>query len=100
MAALRPSGTPQIDSQIDREAFEERAAIREFDAGYSRGDAELLAAWEMTQALFQRLTAREWLARYAPERLPAGDKPENYPIAHAAPGNEFYIERERRGTRR
>jgi hypothetical protein len=67
---------------IDRELYEERAAIREYEGGYSRNDAELLAAWELTQALFARLTAREWLARYAPERLLVGDKPENYPAAH------------------
>jgi hypothetical protein len=66
----------------------------------SRDDAEMLAAWEMTQALFARLTAREWLARFAPERLPEGDKPENYPVAQIAPGNTFWMERARRGGRR
>jgi hypothetical protein len=83
---------------VDPEAFEERAAMREYDGGYSRQDAELLAAWEMTQALFARLTAREWLARYAPERLPPGDKPENYPVAQIPPGNDFWLERERRAA--
>jgi hypothetical protein len=87
-------------SEIDRDAFEERAGILEFDGGYPREDAEMLAAWELTQALFARLTAREWLARYAPDRLPAGDKVEDYPIAQAKPGNDFWRERERRGTRR
>lgn len=32
----------QLDAQL-REDFEERAAILEFDAGYSRGHAECLA---------------------------------------------------------
>jgi hypothetical protein len=43
----------------------------------------------MTQALFARLTAREWLARYAPERLPKGDSAENYPVAQIPPGKRF-----------
>lgn len=33
---------------IDREAFEERAAIREFDGGYSRQEAERLARSDLT----------------------------------------------------
>ena len=85
---------------IDREAFEERATIREYDGDYSRDDAELLAAWEMTQALFARLTAREWLARYASERLPEGDSAENYPVAQIPPGNDFWLERERHAGNR
>jgi hypothetical protein len=56
----------QLIRDIDREGFEERAGILEYDGGYSRLEAESLAAWEATQALFARLTAREWLARYAP----------------------------------
>ncbi len=85
---------------IDREAFAERAGILEYDGLYSRPEAELLAAWEATQALFARLTAREWLARYAPERLADGEAPENYPVAQIPPGNTFWMERARRGGRR
>ena len=34
-----------------RELYEERAAIREFDAGYSRGEAERLAMAEVSDWL-------------------------------------------------
>ena len=34
---------PQSPEPFDREAFEERAAIREFDGGYTRQEAERLA---------------------------------------------------------
>ena len=34
---------------IDREAFEERAAIREFDAGFDRKEAERLAHNDLRQ---------------------------------------------------
>jgi hypothetical protein len=98
VAALsEPQPTP---TAIDPEAFDERAAIREYDAGFGRSDAELLAAWDLTQALFQRLTAREHLARYAPSRLPAGDSAKSYPAAHIPPGNDSWLERQRRGGER
>jgi hypothetical protein len=78
------------------EAFEERAAILEFDAGLARAEAELLA-WEQVQAAQQRLNALEWLARYSPERLPKGYCAEDFPVAALAPGPQFWEERERRG---
>lgn len=62
---------------IAYEMLEERAAIRGYDGGYSQ--EMRAAASEMAQAAFAGRTPREWLARYAPERLPEGDKPENRP---------------------
>ena len=35
---------------IDREAFEERAAIREFDGGFNRNEAERLAIGDLERA--------------------------------------------------
>ena len=78
------------------EAFEERAAIIEFDGGLPRAEAELLG-WEQVQALMQRLSALEWLARYSPERLSQGYHPEDFPVAKLQPGPQFWEERERRG---
>jgi hypothetical protein len=78
------------------EALEERAAIIEFDGGLPRAEAEVLA-WEQVQALMQRLNALEWLARYSPERLPEGYRPEQFPVAKLQPGPQFWEERERRG---
>jgi hypothetical protein len=81
----------------DSEAFEERAAIREYDAGYERRDAELLAAWELTQALFRRLTAGEYRARCTPGRLPAGDSADSDLAARLPPRNDPCLDRQRRG---
>jgi len=77
------------------EAFAERAAILEYDAGLPRPQAEL-AAWEQVQASIQRLSPLEWRARYDPERLPEGHRPEDFPIAQIPPGPQFWEERERR----
>jgi len=63
-----------------------------------RPEAELLA-WEEVQALRQRLRPLEWLARYSPERLPGGYRPEDFPVAKLEPGPEFWQERERRERR-
>lgn len=49
---------PQTISPEMREFYEERAAIREFDGGQSRGDAEK-AAWAETQARFKPKQARQ-----------------------------------------
>jgi hypothetical protein len=80
------------------EAFEERTAIIEFDGGLPRAEAELLA-WEQVQASMQRLSPLEWLARYSPERLPQGYRPEHFPVAKVQPGPQFWEEHERRGRR-
>ena len=40
-------GATQIDSPTDDKLFEERAAIREFDAKLSREDAEILARHDL-----------------------------------------------------
>lgn len=39
----RSSFLAQLRTELDREHFEERAAIREFDAGFPRAEAERLA---------------------------------------------------------
>ena len=41
----------KIPNEIDREAFEERAAIMEFNGGLSRAEAERLAAKSLGVAL-------------------------------------------------
>ena len=43
--------TKKTPNEIDREAFEERAAIMEFDGGLSRAEAERLAAESLGVAL-------------------------------------------------
>ena len=44
-------GATQIDSPTDDELFQERAAIREFDGGLSREDAEILARHDVASAI-------------------------------------------------
>ena len=44
---LPVQGATQIDSPTDDKLFEERAAIREFDAKLSREDAEVLARHDL-----------------------------------------------------
>ena len=59
--------------------------------------AELqMSAWEQTEALLQRLSGLEWLARYAPDRLPLGLRQQDFPVALLKPGTEFYVEFMRR----
>lgn len=89
---------PPSPEPFDRDNFEERAAIMEFDGGLPRAEAELLA-WEHIQASMQRLSALEWLARYSPERLPQGCRREHFPVANLQPGPRFWEERERRVRR-
>lgn len=57
------------------------------------------ALWLISaQALFARLNAR--MAGSLCSRVVArGDKAENYPISQVKPGNDFYVERERREKR-
>lgn len=45
-------GATQNDSPTDDELFDERAAIREFDAKLSREDAEILARRDLAAELF------------------------------------------------
>ena len=45
-------GATQIDSPTDDELFEERVAIRQFDAKLSREDAEILARHDLAAELF------------------------------------------------
>ena len=57
----------------DPHAFDERAAIREFDAGFSREEAERLARLDVTPEQMRELWARhqEFLAATTPEALQA-----------------------------
>lgn len=95
VATVAVASLPSPES-FDREIFEERAAIIEFDGGVARAEAELLA-WEQVQASLQRLSPLEWLARYSPERLSQRYAPEHFPVAKLEPGPQFWEERERRG---
>jgi phosphoheptose isomerase len=46
--------TKLLATKADWEAFEERAAIMEFDGGFSRADAETLAAKLLSRYKFDR----------------------------------------------
>ena len=59
MEVLRAAvGEPGLDDALER--FEERAAIREFDGGYSRADAERLAVADVLE-----VSRRAWQAEFS-----------------------------------